>query len=163
MEERLRAGLKLIQIREPDLPHSERNLFTGQALALAHAHACKVMVKAPSFPVSPGADGIHFTAAELMQLGDRPEGMLAAASCHTREELERAMQLRLDFAVLGPVKRTASHETDPVLGWEHFSDLVRGASIPVYAIGGLSSGDLDDAWRAGAHGLAMISGAWQRR
>jgi len=161
LEERLRGGLKLVQIREPDLPDQERNLFTGQALALTHAHNCKVMVKAPSFPVSPGADGIHFTAAELMQLKKRPEGVLAAASCHTREELERAMQLELDFAVLGPVKRTASHETDRALGWERFSALLHGASIPVYAIGGLSRGDLERAWRAGAHGLAMISGAWR--
>ena len=30
--------------------------------------------------------------------------MLAAASCHTPQELERAIELRLDFAVLGPVK-----------------------------------------------------------
>jgi 8-oxo-dGTP diphosphatase len=157
LEGRLSGGLKLLQIREPDLPDKERDLFTGQALAMAHRHGCKVMVK-NQFR---GADGIHLTATELMRLKKKPEGMLAAASCHTREELERAMRLELDFAVLGPVKRTASHETDRVLGWERFSALLRGASIPVYAIGGLSPGDLEEAWRAGAHGVAMISGAWR--
>jgi 8-oxo-dGTP diphosphatase len=30
----------------------------------------------------------------------------------------------------------------------------------VYAIGGLAPADLPDAWRAGAHGIAMIRGAW---
>jgi 8-oxo-dGTP diphosphatase len=102
----------------------------------------------------PEADGIHFTAAELMKLRARPDG-LVAASCHTRAELDHAMTLGLDFAVLGPVK-----DKPPALGWGRFAALARGASIPVYAIGGLTRADLQDAWRAGAHGVAMIRGAW---
>ncbi len=149
LERRLEQGLKLLQIREPDLP--ERDLFTRQALGLAHRYGCRVLTKLPF----PGADGIHFTAAQLMVLKEKPAG-LVAASCHTREELERAMQLELDFAVLGPVK-----DKPPSLGWEKFGELARGASIPVYAIGGVVRADLEDAWRAGAHGLAMIRGAWQ--
>jgi 8-oxo-dGTP diphosphatase len=129
----------------------ERRLFTQQVLGLAHRHGCKVMVKAPF----PGADGIHFTASQLVALKERPAGMLAAASCHTRQELEHAMRLELDFAVLGPVK-----DKPPALGWPRFAELARGASIPVYAIGGLTRADLKDAWRAGAHGVAMIRGAW---
>jgi 8-oxo-dGTP diphosphatase len=156
LEERLATGLKLLQIREPDLPEEERDLFTGQAIAMAHRHGCKVMVKSPS----PHADGLHVTARELMKLKGKPNFPLVAASCHTRGELERAIELELDFAVLGPVKRTASHETDPALGWKRFSELIDAAAIPVYAIGGLAREDLQDAWRAGAHGLAMIRGAW---
>jgi 8-oxo-dGTP diphosphatase len=154
---RLAGGLKLLQIREPGLSEKERNLFAGQAIAMAHRHGCKVMVK--SF--SPDADGLHFTAADLMRLKERPAVPLVAASCHTREELEQAMRLELDFAVLGPVKRTASHEKDSPLGWKRFSGMAEGASIPVYAIGGLGPEDLQEAWSAGAHGLAMISGAWR--
>ena len=37
------------------------------------------------------------------------------------------------------------------------------ASIPVYAIGGLTREDLDNARAAGAHGLAMIRGSWTGR
>lgn len=96
-----------------------------------------------------------------MALKDRPKGGLAAASCHTREELERAMQMELDFAVLGPVMPTASHDGAATLGWEGFAAIARGASIPVYAIGGMRRENLEDAWRAGAHGLAMISGSWR--
>jgi 8-oxo-dGTP diphosphatase len=96
-----------------------------------------------------------------MQLKRKPATGLAAASCHTREELERAMQLELDFAVLGPVKATASHEAGRTLGWGRFARLVRDASIPVYAIGGLGRDDLDRAFQAGAHGVAMIRGAWR--
>jgi 8-oxo-dGTP diphosphatase len=105
-------------------------------------------------------DGVHFTAAQLMALTGRPARGLAAASCHDQAELARAMALQLDFAVLGPVKATASHPAARPLGWEEFARIARGASIPVYAIGGMRRADLDAAWRAGAHGVAMIGGAW---
>jgi 8-oxo-dGTP diphosphatase len=162
LEDRLEHGLKLLQIREPKLPLDERNLFTEQAIDLAHRYGCKVMVKPPPAVLCAGAHGLHLTAAQLMKLESKPANMLVAASCHTRAELERAMQLELDFAVLGPVKRTPSHAADVPLGWETFTAMTREVSIPVYAIGGLTAADRDDAWAAGAHGLAMISGAWRQ-
>jgi 8-oxo-dGTP diphosphatase len=72
------------------------------------------------------------------------------------------MALDLDFAVLGPVHETASHPGREPLGWTGFETLARASSIPVYAIGGVLQADRDAAWKAGAHGLAMISGAWDR-
>ena len=156
IERRLAGGLKLLQVREPRLTDHERDAFTAQVIALAHRHGCKVMVKTPF----EGADGIHFTASQLMGLRQRPQGGLAAASCHSRQELEHAMALGLDFAVLGPVKATASHPGAPTLGWEKFGTFASGTSIPVYAIGGMTGADLEPARRAGAHGVAMISGAW---
>jgi 8-oxo-dGTP diphosphatase len=65
------------------------------------------------------------------------------------------MSLGLDFAVLGSIKDKAA------IGWRRFAEIVQGTTIPVYAIGGLASGDLDEARRHGAHGLAMIRGAWR--
>jgi len=152
LQQRLEQGLRLVQVREPTLDAAARKLFTIEVIGFAHRHGCRVLVK----EAAPGADGRHFTAAELMRLPQRPAG-LAAASCHTREELERAMQLGLDFAVVGPVLEKGVAEP---LGWERFAALVRGASIPVYAIGGLQPADRERAWQAGAHGLAMIRGSW---
>jgi 8-oxo-dGTP diphosphatase len=140
--------LKLLQIREPGF--EENDAFTRQAISLAHRHGAKVLTKKQEV----GADGVHFTAADLMALKEKPRLGLVAASCHTREELDHAMRLELDFAVLGAVKDKAA------IGWQRFAQIADGASIPVYAIGGLARGDLEDAWRAGAHGVAMIRGAW---
>ena len=148
LEGRLKEGLKLVQVREPDL--KDRASFTQQVIGLAHRYGCKVMTKEPF----PGADGVHFTAAQLRDLREKPKSGLAAASCHTREELEQAMKLELDFAVLGSVKDKNA------IGWPRFGEIAFQTSIPVYAIGGLTRADLEDAWRAGAHGVAMIRGAW---
>jgi 8-oxo-dGTP diphosphatase len=107
-----------------------------------------------------GADGVHLPSASLMRMTERPTGMLAGASCHDAAELQHAMNLGLDFAVIGPVKPTASHPGAQGIGWARFAELSHGATIPVYAIGGLHRADMESAWSAGAHGVAMISGAW---
>jgi 8-oxo-dGTP diphosphatase len=153
IERRLVAGLKLLQIREPALSAADRELFTGQVIGMARRSGCRVMTKA----ATAGSDGVHYTSAELMRLERRPEGMLAAASCHTRDELERAMALELDFAVVGPV---LEKEGTRPFGWAGFAELVRGTRIPVYAIGGLRRDDVEAAWRHGAQGIAMIRGSW---
>jgi len=154
IDARLARGLKLIQIRDRGL--AERDAFAREVVRRAHAHGARALVSGGP----PLGDGLHLTAAQLMRAPARPAGSLAGASCHSAEELERAMSLGLDFAVLGPVRETATHPGVQPIGWEGFARLARGASIPIYAIGGLRRADLQDAWRAGAHGLAMIRGAW---
>jgi 8-oxo-dGTP diphosphatase len=152
LKRRLEGGLRLLQIREPTLAPRDRELFTAEAIGLAHRYGCRVLVKTPHA----NADGVHYTAAELTRLDRRPSG-LAAASCHNRAELERAMALGLDFVVLGPVLEKAGV---PPLGWQDFAAIARGASVPVYAIGGLTPAHMQEAWRASAHGVAMIRGSW---
>ena len=153
LERRLQQGLALVQLREPGLAADALRIFSDDAIALARRYGCKVITKTPH----PGADGIHLTASQLMAFHETRSAGLLAASCHTREELERAMQLELDFAVVGPVREKAGLKA---LGWERFAALIAGTSIPVYAIGGLTRADMEHAWRAGAHGVAMIRGAW---
>ena len=105
-------------------------------------------------------DGFHADSRMLNKLSSRPEGALFSASCHNQRELQKARQLDADFAVLSPVQKTASHpETEP-LGWQQFSDLVDGCTMPVYALGGVSEEDMKDAWSNGAQGIAAISALW---
>jgi 8-oxo-dGTP diphosphatase len=154
LEARLKQGLRLVQVRDRGFWERSRLIFVVKSLA--REYGARVLVSG-----GPAADGIHFTAEQLMSLRSRPpEGGLIGASCHTVGELGHAMAIGLDFAVLGPVKATASHPGATTLGWAEFRRIVAGASIPVYAIGGLRPGDLEQARRSGAHGLAMIRGAW---
>jgi len=153
VESRMQGGLRLVQVRDKD--NWERSRLIYVISSLARQYGARVLVNG-----GPAADGIHFSAAQLMTMRTRPEAALAAASCHTVDELGHAMAIGLDFAVLGPVKATPSHPGAPVLGWDGFRQIAEGASIPVYAIGGLRPADLDAARRVGAHGLAMIRGSW---
>jgi len=155
VETRMKAGLRLVQVRDKE--HWERSRLIYVIKRMAQQYGAKVLVNG-----GPAADGIHYSAEQLMTLQARPQDApaLLGASCHTLQELGHAMAIGLDFAVLGPVKATASHPGAELLGWEGFRRIAEGASIPVYAIGGLRPEDLHEARRAGAHGLAMIRGAW---
>jgi len=161
LEGRLGQGLRLIQIRDKTMAPDARAEFARRAVRLAHRYGARALVNSDrTLAHAAGADGVHLSAQVLMSLAARPATGLVAASCHDAEQLAHAIRLELDFAVLGPVKPTASHPAAAPMGWSRFAELSRGASIPVYAIGGMSSADLEDAWRAGAHGVAMIRGAW---
>jgi len=107
-----------------------------------------------------GADGVHLPCAQLMQLAERPDLPLVAASCHNAPELARAAALELDLAVLGPVKETLSHPGVAGLGWARVAHLLENISLPVFALGGLRREDLAPAQQAGAHGVAAIRAAW---
>ena len=161
LETRLEKGLRLVQLREKQLPRNALLELAKKVCGLAHRYGARVLVNGDAgLATEAGADGVHFTAQNLMGLQARPRGLLAGASCHDAAELARAMELDFDLAVLGPVKATPSHPGAPALGWDRFAQIARGATLPVYAIGGLAPIDVEDAWRAGAHGIAMISAAW---
>jgi 8-oxo-dGTP diphosphatase len=161
LDQRLAQGLRLIQVREKDMPAPELERFAAAAIALARPQGARVLINSDiGLAERLGADGVHLAAAQLAHLERKPALGWCAASCHNAAELERAVQLGVDFAVLGPVQATPKHPDSMPLGWEGFAVLARGAAVPVFALGGMGSADLETAWRCGAQGIAMVRGSW---
>ena len=157
----LDRGLRLIQIRAKDWPAELRETFASAVVTRAHAHHAKVMINGDvALAARVGADGVHLTAGQLHAIDSRPAMPLVAASCHVAADMARAAALSLDFVVLGPVCATPTHPDAALLGWEGFRALAANARLPVYALGGLQPGDLLQALSCGAHGMAMVRGAW---
>ncbi|MBK6974044.1 MAG: Nudix family hydrolase [Sterolibacteriaceae bacterium] len=157
----LARGLRLIQVREAALDAPARRRFAGEVVARAHAHGARVLINGDvALAGELDADGVHLPAAQLLQLADRPDLPLIGASCHDRDELDRAASLGADFVVLGPVRPTPTHAHQPGLGWPAFSRLAAGLPMPVFALGGLGREHRDAARAAGAHGVAAIRTAW---
>ena len=161
IERALGQGLRLIQVREPDLPDTARERFARRVVALAHRAGAKVLINGDGdLARRVGADGVHLKSRQLMQTARRPSVGLAAASCHNPLEMARAAELELDFVLLGPIKATASHPDAQAMGWDAFAEMVPDYPLPVFAIGGVVPADLETAWANGAHGIAAIRGAW---
>lgn len=159
----LQKGLRLVQVREKGMTGKALGDFTNQVVSLAHRNGAKVLVNGDTgnahFTREAGADGIHFTSAQLMNLAKRPDNIQwCGASCHNAEELFQAEQSGMDFVVLAPILPTLSHPGSANLGWRKFATLIRGCSIPVYALGGLHRDDLTIAWEHGGHGIATMRG-----
>jgi 8-oxo-dGTP diphosphatase len=161
LEAKLNAGLRLIQVREKDLPGNELRELAQQVVAMAHAHGAKVLLNSDvALAREVGADGVQLTSAQLAVLQERPALDWCAASCHSAEDLRRAEASGCDFALLSPVLPTQSHPGAPHLGWDNFSAVAAGLSIPVYALGGMTQEDMQTAWQHGAHGIALLRQAW---
>jgi 8-oxo-dGTP diphosphatase len=161
LQVKLNKGLRLVQLREKDLPRSELRELALRVVALAHDCAAKVLLSGDvALAQEVRADGVQLTAIQLAELKSRPAIDWCAASCHSADELRRAEALGCDFALLSPVLPTKSHPGVPHLGWEKFAAMAAGSTIPVYALGGLNQEDMQAAWQHGAHGIALLRQAW---
>jgi len=157
----LDGGVRLIQVREREMSSEELTRFTQRVVVLAHPYQARVLVNGDATVAKrAGADGLHLQGHQLMQLEAPPPTDIWAASCHDARELERAAILGASFVVLSPVLPTASHPGEPGIGWEKFAALIYDYPLPVYALGGMKTGLLDTAMQHGAHGIALLSGAW---
>jgi 8-oxo-dGTP diphosphatase len=160
----LQGGLRLVQLREAQLPEMQRESFVAAAVARCQRHGARVLVNGDAqLARAAGADGLHLPARQLKALNQRPPFPLVAASCHDGAELQHAARIGCDFAVLGSVQATASHPGTAGMGWQDFASLVAGLPLPVYAIGGLAEADIAAAQAAGAQGIAAIRSAWAVR
>ena len=190
LENALNTGIKLVQLRlKNGLEDGITDIESGddgsrlyriieEASALCASHQARLMLNlgkeskrllgiADIYDLDIAFDGVHLDSRTLMSTESvftlKQQAKLVSASCHNAEELKMAEKLGLDFAVLSPVKKTSSHPQTEALGWEQFEQFTDQLSIPVYALGGLNQGDLEEAWRRGAQGVAAISGFWQPR
>jgi 8-oxo-dGTP diphosphatase len=161
LEAALQNGLRLVQLREKSYSREALRELALQMMPLIREYEARLIINADIELVKEvGADGVQLTGAQLAELGERPDVEWCAASCHNVEELRRAEALGCDFALLSPVLATQSHPGAPHLGWENFTAIAAGASIPVYALGGLTHADMKIAWQHGAHGIALLRQAW---
>jgi len=156
----LAAGVHYLQIREKHLSGRDLLRLLDDVLALPNPRGTRLLVNERlDAALASGAHGVHLPAgspspARLRVLA--PPGFLIAVSCHTADEVARAEAEGADFAVFGPVFETVSKRVyGPPAGVAALEDAVRGRSIPVLALGGVT---LDNfrLCRAAA-GIAAIS------
>ena len=159
----LARGVRLVQLRAHALSDVDYAELAEGAFQLCERHGARLLLNRDPLPVrDPPCHGLHLTARRLADLARRPldDDLLVGASCHGAEDLSRASLLDLDYALLSPVQATASHPDTQAMGWDSFAALVEGARLPVYALGGLGTGDLENAFLRGAQGIAAIRGLW---
>lgn len=167
---RARAGERaFIQLRAPALPAPLwQRLVDGVDGALrdqterAGGAATLLLNTVPEDPRLGGAcTGLHLSADRAAETSARPAAARwLSCSAHDEAELRVAEALGADFAVVGPVRPTASHPRALGIGWEGLARLTASTALPIYAIGGLSPVDLAPARDHGAVGVAGISGFW---
>jgi 8-oxo-dGTP diphosphatase len=164
LEAALGQGLRMVMVREKQMPRRRLRAFTAEVLLRCNRVGALVLVNGDeALARASGADGVHLTSAQLLLCARRPHLAWCGASCHDQHDLARAAALGLDYVVLGPVLETPSHARAQPLGWKSFEQMVLGYPLPVYALGGMTTELLGVACDAGAQGVAMVRGSWGDR
>lgn len=157
----LRGGIRLVQLRAKTLSDTDYLILAKQCQGLCERHDAALMLNAdPELVAEVGAAGVHLDSGRLESLSERPDVKWVSASCHSPAQLRQAEKLGADFMMLSPVAATASHPDTVPLGWEQFQVLAELAHCPVYALGGMTPADLQQAFVHGAQGVAAIRALW---
>jgi thiamine-phosphate pyrophosphorylase len=158
------AGLTTVLLRELDLPQSAR-------ADLADRLAADVQVIS-AHGWLPAAAAAHLSAdqpvASHLPLASRPPAApdltvagptdrLHGRSCHTVAEVIRAVADGAAYLTVSPVLTSRSKPGyGPALGKAGLRRLAAAAEVPVFALGGVTPGDVAGLRAAGAHGVAVM-------
>ena len=156
-----KAGPAAVILREKDLPEREY-----RKLAAAVMDICKdsgtvcILHRFWETAAAMGAKAVHLPLPVLrsMTAEDREQFAEIGASCHSREEAEEAAALGCTYIAVGHIFATDCKKGVPTRGVEFLRDICNRSSIPVYAIGGVSSDNVRDVRWAGAAGVCVMSG-----
>jgi thiamine-phosphate pyrophosphorylase len=91
----------------------------------------------PELAARVGATGVHWPERKLPAARDARFN-LVTASAHSREAAVRAAAWGASACILGPVFETKSESGNAPLGLFRASQIARGSTIPVIALGGIA-------------------------
>ena len=162
VERALAGGVRAVQLREKDLTGKELYELALALRLLTSRHGARLLINdRVDVALAAGADGVHLGVGSIPPAEARrligPRGLIGC-SAHTLGELEAAEAGGADFATFGPVYATPSKAAyAPPVGIGELRRACAAARIPVFALGGVGTGNVTETLAAGAWGVGTIS------
>lgn len=139
VEEHTRADLAM-RARER-VPHGVPLLLNGEA----------------SLAERLGYDGVHWREHAIPNTHSAQTMRYLTASVHSIEAIRRAEQAGVDTVLFGAVRAPGSHPGTGA-GIDALREVARATDLEVIAIGGIQPEHVEECMRAGAAGVAVVSG-----
>jgi thiamine-phosphate pyrophosphorylase len=159
----LEGGVRAVQLREKDLPGRELFRLASLLRRLTREYGAMLLINdRVDVAMAVGADGVHLGVLSLPPGEARrllgPKAVIGC-SAHNAEELLEAETGGADFVTFGPVYPTPSKAAyGPPVGIPALAAACRASRIPVFALGGVGAGNVEETLQSGCFGVAMISG-----
>lgn len=160
----LKQQIRLVRFRQGNLSIQEYTVLAKRVVALCRFYSARCILDNSQLVKKYNADGWHCTSRMLRLLKNNPIDLAhysCSASVHDEFELELARKLGCHFILMSPVLPTATHPEKEGLGWQRFRVFCKQASMPVYALGGMSNEHLSLIKSSGGYGFASISSLWK--
>lgn len=152
---------KGIILREKDLTEEEYKKLAEQVLKLCKRYEVPCILHSfADAVIEMGAENIHLPLHILRELDEKKKEKCKeiGASCHSVEEAREAEKLGCTYITAGHVFATDCKKGLPPRGLAFLQAVCQSVSIPVYAIGGIGSENIDSVRKAGAKGACIMSG-----
>ncbi len=156
----LRGGVDIVQLRMKAASDSEILDAAGRFVAVCADHdALMILNDRPDLVEDVGADGVHLGQDDMPVARARQllgAEHLVGLSTHTPAQVEAAAGEAVDYIGVGPVNETPTKPGRPAVGLELVQYAAIHATVPFFAIGGISSANVDAARAAGARRIAVV-------
>lgn len=158
----LQAGVRTLQLRDKNASTRELIHMAVVLRDLCRNHGALFIVNDRiDVAMAVGADGVHVGQDDMpVHLARELLGSDAVigASARSPEEAEAAWKEGADYIAANLIFPTDT-KTDlgEPLGIEAISELKRASPLPLVAIGGINSSNVDTVRKAGADGIAVVS------
>jgi len=161
LEAALKAGVRLVQLREKDLSARALLVLAREVQALCLRHGARLLVNDRADVARAVGAGVHLTSSDPPVREVRAllgAETLIGVSTHHPQDILRAATEGASLVTFGPVFDTPSKRgMGTPQGLEGLALAARGAALPVFALGGIKNAHSDSIMAAGAHGVAVIS------
>jgi len=158
----LRGGVKIIQVREKELPTPDYIRLASEALKLTRAHGAFLIIN-DSLEVAKavGADGIHLGQEDMPVTEARKmvgKDVIIGVSVKNIEEALQAEKDSADYlAVSGVFPTSTKKDLGHYPGLDGVRQIRQSTRLPVIGIGGISPDNCRSVIEAGAHGVAVVT------
>lgn len=157
----LAAGVRLVQIREKDLPDSA---LYARALEFrkrtTRAGALLIVDDRVDIALAVDADGVHLGQADMPVAAARrvAPDLIVGASCHNLDEALAAQEAGASYVNIGPIfpTQTKSLASGPV-GVEMISTVAPHLRIPWTTMGGITLDNIRQVLDRGARRVAVVT------
>lgn len=148
-------------LREKDLSESEYQALAEKVLAICETHHVPCILH--SFvhtAIELQATAIHLPLPILREMTEVEKAHFSklGASCHSAEDALEAEKLGCTYITAGHIFATDCKQGVPPRGLDFLRSVCGSVSIPVYAIGGISTETITSVRAAGAAGACVMSG-----
>lgn len=155
------AHPKAIVLREKDLSEKEYEQLARQVIQICQKHGTQCILHSFSnVATALGATAVHMPLPLLQKMTPQEKShfQIIGASCHSLEEAKEAQDLGCTYITAGHIFLTDCKKGLPGRGLPFLEEICKAVRIPVYAIGGISSQNIESVRKTGAAGACIMSG-----